>query len=40
MIMTTAPSARFSKMNWLKFHQNQYSTLAKNTFDIILIGES
>ena len=39
MIMTAAPSARFSKMNWLKFHQNRYSTLAKNTFDIILIGE-
>ena len=39
MIVTTAPSAWFSKMNWLKFHQNHYSKLAKNTFETILTGE-
>ena len=38
MIVTTAPSAWFSKMNWLKFHQNHYSKLAKNTFETILTG--
>ena len=39
-IMTTTPSTRFSKMNWLNFHHNHCSKLAKNTFETILIGDS
>ena len=38
--MTRTPSTRFSKMNWLSFHHNHCSKLAKNTFETILIGDS
>ena len=38
--MTTTPSTRFSKMNWLNFHYDHCSNLAKNTFETILIGDS
>ena len=38
--MTTTPSTRFLKMNWLNFHHNHCSKLAKNTFETILIGDS
>ena len=38
--MTTTPSTRFSKLNWLNFHNNHCSKLAKNTFETILIGDS
>ena len=38
--MTTTPSTRFSKMNWLNIHHNHCSKLAKNTFETILIGDS
>ena len=38
--MTTTPSTRFSKMNWLNIHYNHCSELAKNTFETILIGDS
>ena len=38
--MTTIPSTRFSKTNWLNFHYDHCSELAKNTFETILIGDS
>ena len=38
--MTTTPSTRFSKKNWLNFHHNHCSKLAKYTFETILIGDS
>ena len=38
--MTTTPSTRFSKMNWLNFHYDHCSKLAKNTFETIIIGDS
>ena len=38
--MTTTPSTRCSKMNWLNFHHNHCSRLAKNTFETILVGDS
>ena len=38
--MTTTPSTRFSKKNWLNFHHNHCSKLAKYTFENILIGDS
>ena len=38
--MTTTPSARFSKKNWLNFHHNHCSKLATYTFETILIGDS
>ena len=38
--MTATPSARFSKINWLNFHHNDCSKLAKNTFETMLIGDS
>ena len=38
--MTTTPSTRFSKKNWLNFHHNHYSKLAKYTFETVLIGDS
>ena len=38
--MKTTPSTKFSKMNLLNFHYNHCSKLSKNTFEIILIGDS
>ena len=38
--MTTTPSTRFSKMNWLNFHYDHCSKLAKNTFETIITGDS
>ena len=38
--MTITPSTRFSKKNWLKFHHNHCSKLAKYTFETILTGDS
>ena len=38
--MATTPSTRFSKMNWLNFHYDQCSKLAKNTFETIIIDDS
>ena len=37
--MTTAPSARFSKMNWLNIHHIHCSKLAKYTVETILIDD-
>ena len=37
--MTTTPSTRFSNKNWLNFHHNHSSKLAKYTFETILIGD-
>ena len=37
---TFIPSTRFSKMNWLNFHYDHCSKLAKNTFETIIIGDS
>ena len=38
--MTTTPSTKFSKKNWLNFHHNHCSKLAKYNFETILIGDS
>ena len=38
--MKTTPSTRFSKKNWLNFHHNYCSKLAKYAFETILIGDS
>ena len=38
--MATTLSTRFSKKNWLNFHRNLCSKLAKYTFETILIGDS
>ena len=38
--MTTTPSTRFLKMNWLNFHYDHCSKSAKNTFETIIIGDS
>ena len=38
--MTRSPSTKFSKMNWLNFHYDHCSKLAKNTFETIIIGDS
>ena len=38
--MTTVPSMRFSKTNWLNFHPQQCSSLIKNRFNTIIIGDS
>ena len=37
--MTTVPSMRFSKTNWLNFHPPQCSSLIKNCFNTIIIGD-
>ena len=37
--MTTTPSTRFSRMNWLNIHHNHSSKSAKNNFETILIGD-
>ena len=39
IIMTTTPSTRFSKTYWLNFHHNHCSKIAKDTFEIIFIGD-
>ena len=38
--MSATPSTGFSKMNWLNFHYDHCSKLAKNTFETIIIGDS
>ena len=38
--MKATPPTRFSKKNWLNFHHNHCSKLAKYTFETILIGYS
>ena len=38
--MKATPQTRFSKKNWLNFHHNHCSKLAKYTFETILIGDS
>ena len=38
--MTTTLSMSFSKMNWLNFHYDHCSKLAKNTFETIVISDS
>ena len=38
--MTTTPSTRFSKMNWLNFYHNHCSKLAENIGDSIVAGLS
>ena len=38
--MTTIPSTRFFKINWLNFHYDHCSKLATNTFETIHIGDS
>ena len=37
--MTTTPSARFSKPNWLDLHLKHCSSLTNNKFGTILIGD-
>ena len=38
--MTTIPSTRFSNINWLNFHYDHCSKLAKNAFETTLVGDS
>ena len=38
--MTTIPSMRSSKTNWLNFHRRHCSSLITNCFKIIIIGDS
>ena len=38
--MTTIPSTRFSKTNWLNFHRRHCSSLIANRFKTIIIGGS
>ena len=38
--MTTIPSMRFSKTNWLNFHRHHCSSLITNRFKTIIIGDS
>ena len=38
--MTKTPSTKFSKMNWLNFHYDHCSKLAKNIFETIILGDS
>ena len=38
--MSVTPSTGFSKMNWLNFHYDHCSKLAKNIFKTIIIGDS
>ena len=37
--MTTIPSVRFSKTNWLNFHRHHCSSLITNRFNTIIIGD-
>ena len=39
-IMTTIPSMRFSKTNWLNFHCHHCSSLITNRFNTIIMGDS
>ena len=38
--MTAIPSMRFSKVNWLNFHCHHCSSLIRNRFNTIMIGDS
>ena len=38
--MTTIPSMRFSKTNWLNFHRHHCSSLITNCFNTIIIENS
>ena len=38
--MTTIPTMRFSKTNWLIFHRHHYSCLIANCFNTIIIRDS
>ena len=38
--MTTIPSTRFSKTNWLNFHRRHFSSLITNRFKKVIIGGS
>ena len=38
--MTTNPSMRLSKTNWLNFHRHHCSSLITNRFKTIIIGDS